>query len=261
MSGKRLIAAGLALVVFGIVSYWCFDIFSESHSFATEITAIAVGAVLALIGLGLELNWWRSRTTVEFGSLQDSGTSVGPAFVTPAVVIGVIVALAAYALLAELADFHLITFRTPGKSAVFHRGDECAILWTVFWSARGWIRCWRRRTIGSARRLWMICLIPLAYGILHAGWQGWLAYHDRITSPLPQPGQWPAWLNLLVLSAPLFPLIQNAVLSGCLILQVRVWRRVLATGVCRKCGYNLTGNVSGRCPECGEEVEGSKSGA
>lgn len=23
-------------------------------------------------------------------------------------------------------------------------------------------------------------------------------------------------------------------------------------GHCRKCGYNLTGNVSGQCPECGE---------
>ncbi|MBN1490435.1 MAG: hypothetical protein JXA69_11015 [Phycisphaerae bacterium] len=25
-------------------------------------------------------------------------------------------------------------------------------------------------------------------------------------------------------------------------------------GCCRKCGYNLTGNVSGRCPECGLET-------
>lgn len=26
-------------------------------------------------------------------------------------------------------------------------------------------------------------------------------------------------------------------------------------GHCRKCGYNLTGNVSGVCPECGMETE------
>jgi hypothetical protein len=29
-------------------------------------------------------------------------------------------------------------------------------------------------------------------------------------------------------------------------------RRRIPPGHCRKCGYNLTGNVSGTCPECGE---------
>lgn len=38
-----------------------------------------------------------------------------------------------------------------------------------------------------------------------------------------------------------------------------VWKRGEAKerarmGLCIKCGYNLTGNVSGRCPECGKEV-------
>ncbi len=34
------------------------------------------------------------------------------------------------------------------------------------------------------------------------------------------------------------------------------WRRGrrIPPGHCRKCGYNLTGNVSGRCPECGSAV-------
>ena len=26
--------------------------------------------------------------------------------------------------------------------------------------------------------------------------------------------------------------------------------------LCRKCGYNLTGNMSGRCPECGQPISG-----
>ena len=30
-------------------------------------------------------------------------------------------------------------------------------------------------------------------------------------------------------------------------------RRRFPPGHCRRCGYNLTGNVSGRCPECGTE--------
>jgi hypothetical protein len=33
------------------------------------------------------------------------------------------------------------------------------------------------------------------------------------------------------------------------------WRdRRLPPGHCQKCGYNLTGNLSGVCPECGESI-------
>ncbi|MBN1858452.1 hypothetical protein JW848_04525 [Candidatus Bipolaricaulota bacterium] len=33
-------------------------------------------------------------------------------------------------------------------------------------------------------------------------------------------------------------------------------RRRIPPGYCRKCGYDLTGNVSGVCPECGEHISG-----
>jgi hypothetical protein len=32
-------------------------------------------------------------------------------------------------------------------------------------------------------------------------------------------------------------------------------RRCIPPGHCRECGYNLTGNVSGVCPECGMRVQ------
>ena len=32
------------------------------------------------------------------------------------------------------------------------------------------------------------------------------------------------------------------------------FRRLSETPECETCGYNLTGNVSGRCPECGTEI-------
>ena len=37
------------------------------------------------------------------------------------------------------------------------------------------------------------------------------------------------------------------------------WRRHRhrRKGLCLKCGYDLTGNVSGRCPECGEATSGT----
>ena len=31
-------------------------------------------------------------------------------------------------------------------------------------------------------------------------------------------------------------------------------RKTPKPGHCRKCGYDLTGNVSGRCPECGAKI-------
>ncbi|MCC6359748.1 MAG: hypothetical protein IT450_13465 [Phycisphaerales bacterium] len=47
----------------------------------------------------------------------------------------------------------------------------------------------------------------------------------------------PLWLPLLMIGIPT---------ASC-------WRRLRrpAPGCCKKCGYDLTGNVSGTCPECG----------
>ena len=43
---------------------------------------------------------------------------------------------------------------------------------------------------------------------------------------------------------------------------ILLWRhdRRFPKGHCQTCGYNLTGNVSGTCPECGKEIV-EKSGA
>lgn len=58
--------------------------------------------------------------------------------------------------------------------------------------------------------------------------------------------QCPIWL-LPALFAP-FPTF--ALIRG----PVRRWRR-RRRGLCVGCGYNLTGNVSGVCPECGTKIE------
>jgi hypothetical protein len=58
------------------------------------------------------------------------------------------------------------------------------------------------------------------------------------------------WLPLLVFL--LFPVV--AFIRG----PVRRWRR-RKRGECVACGYDLTGNVSGICPECGAEIQAPAS--
>jgi len=54
----------------------------------------------------------------------------------------------------------------------------------------------------------------------------------------------------------------NAAVVPCAFMVIRYlrWSRTRhRDGVCRGCGYNLTGNVSGVCPECGRPVSGSRA--
>ena len=67
---------------------------------------------------------------------------------------------------------------------------------------------------------------------------------------LRRPGFWlsvsyPAWLLPVIFAA--YPII--AFVRGPL---RRRWHR--AKGACLRCGYDLTGNVSGVCPECGADI-------
>ena len=61
----------------------------------------------------------------------------------------------------------------------------------------------------------------------------------------------PAWLPFVVFAV--YP--STAFILG----PLRRHRR-RKKGLCLECGYNLTGNVSGVCPECGEPVSAQQSG-
>jgi hypothetical protein len=51
-------------------------------------------------------------------------------------------------------------------------------------------------------------------------------------------------------------IIGNAVFYGCVGFGIAMLlRRRPRKGPCVKCGYNLTGNESGICPECGTRIE------
>ncbi len=74
-----------------------------------------------------------------------------------------------------------------------------------------------------------------------------------------------AWLGLGLWGGTVVIAVVNAMLYGFVgfefgaVLQKprpRAWSdRRFPTGECQRCGYDLTGNVSGVCPECGTPIE------
>jgi hypothetical protein len=52
-----------------------------------------------------------------------------------------------------------------------------------------------------------------------------------------------------------FPMLLFAVPRTMRIRSILKQRRLAMSGHCRRCGYNLTGNVSGVCPECAMSIE------
>ncbi len=78
-----------------------------------------------------------------------------------------------------------------------------------------------------------------------------------------------SWFMLLITVSPdgtssLILAAVSAALFGSLLAGVGFLRwlsRSSSPGRCRKCDYNLTGNVSGTCPECGTGVDVSEHGA
>ena len=53
----------------------------------------------------------------------------------------------------------------------------------------------------------------------------------------------------------LIPVFFGMLLGGCVYDLIKSYRRRFPAGHCQRCGYDLTGNVSGVCPECGSEVK------
>jgi len=72
----------------------------------------------------------------------------------------------------------------------------------------------------------------------------------RHTGPPPAAVVGPVWGRIWTVIVPLWlPLLLCAVPAAWL-----WWRdRSFSPGHCRSCGYDLTGNVSGICPECGKK--------
>ncbi len=64
-----------------------------------------------------------------------------------------------------------------------------------------------------------------------------------------------AWGGTLVVHTPAWPVcVTWGALTAALWFRHRRRARRLGENHCARCGYDLTGNVSGRCPECGQTI-------
>ena len=94
---------------------------------------------------------------------------------------------------------------------------------TVVRSPSAWFAFTDPPTPGGFHAWWCPCFCP--FGGLPRGDQGFVII--------------PLWIPAVALA----PFVAVSWLTG---------RRKFPRGHCQTCGYDLTGNVSGRCPECGE---------
>jgi hypothetical protein len=88
-----------------------------------------------------------------------------------------------------------------------------------------------------SERVWALSLLPGLNRWTTPGWCGW----PHVRSTTVTLAQMPLWAPFVLTGLP----------------GAYLWwrdRLPIRAGCCRKCGYDLTGNVSGRCPECGTAV-------
>lgn len=161
------------------------------------------------------------------------------------------VSLIVYAILAELLDFHLISLRIPGDSRLNHRLEEITMLWWPLCSVAGWILALRKQIPKHNVRILPMVIVPIVISFWLSSCEVWERYQKGAFRP-PSPGLpnmfWFEMIGILI------PLILGGLFAGLLWFQARHWRKLGLAGVCYECGYDLTGNVSGRCPECGTQI-------
>jgi hypothetical protein len=107
-----------------------------------------------------------------------------------------------------------------------------------------------RKSIMSQRAVAWGTLVPVLFGFAVVGWVWWRnGFALEHSGP---PGLLKTYLSLL----PAFPGVAGLATGAVIRLEAgyarRLWERV---GRYCKCGYDLTGNVSGTCPECGTKIE------
>ncbi len=173
----------------------------------------------------------------------------------PSFLLAIVAALAAYCLVAEALDFHLLGLRLSSASALNHRLRECLVLWVVVCSVIGWALYFLKRRPERKSSAWPLLAVPLVAALWVAASEGFDVYRDHVENAkrsMPPAALW-CHIGMPVIGAAL-PLGLWAAISVLLVMQAKFWRRPITLGICPTCEYDLTGNESGVCTECGSGV-------
>jgi hypothetical protein len=176
--------------------------------------------------------------------------------IEPPLLIAIGVGLIAYIIAAECfaIGLGLDGPLPPGTPHLEKRLWECMLLWLAAVYAVGWVQFARDRRPPSDAATWPIVVVPLAIAVWLSAAIAWRWYFDYIRSPAAYRPL-VAWLDVgIPLVMVSFPLAAGLAGSYTLAKHARFWRLPFTAGRCPGCGYDLTGNVSGTCPECGESV-------
>ncbi len=164
-------------------------------------------------------------------------------------------AIGLYVFVAEVLDLHLLGLRVPGTSVLNHRLEESMLLWGIACSGLGWVQYAGRKRPPRHAATWPILVFPIAAAAWLAGCEAYGAFaHYRELAAGPIPLTVPRWYYAIGLFGIALWCVHGAVWSVALYLQARVWRLPIIPGICAICGYDLTGNESGTCPECGTRI-------
>ena len=134
----------------------------------------------------------------------------------------------------------------------------CAIL-AVTWAASAFVR------LTILTNVWAVevgdgGISIMSIDWLPSRWWGWrvmtvrpsqgLAFHLGLRWPSFEPRSSSLWAFTHIPIWLLF--VMTYAMTGVVTWPLR-WHP--GRGTCRRCGYNLTGNTSGRCPECGTKTD------
>lgn len=130
---------------------------------------------------------------------------------------------------------------------------EMLLLWLVLCTGAGVLALALKRPCRPNARCWPLVAVPLVLGLwvgLRFAWhmRDWI-WRSRL-APLPLEAR------LMVITGTVLLTIGPAAIMW---FQAKLWRRLRRTDLCIECGYDLTGNTSGRCPECGRLLDVSPS--